>query len=276
MAGYGRKLWDNLEIEYDDFVRTTDKNHEEKVQQIFEYLLEKGDIYKGKYVGNYCKSDESYFTDTQLVNGRCPDCGKEVIQMEEESYFFNMKKYQKRLEEYYETHPDFILPHYRKNEILNNFIIPGLEDLSVTRTSFNWGIPVKSDQKHVIYVWLDALTNYITFLGYDVDTDTKKIVKTKNERLYDKFWPANVHIVGKDIIRFHAIYWPIFLMALDIEIPKTIYAHNWFIRKDGKMSKSVGNVVYPEDIKDLLGLDVLRYILLREMPYTHDRNNICR
>ena len=186
MAGYGKKLWNDLEIEYDDFVRTTDKNHEEKVQQIFEYLLEKGDIYKGKYVGNYCKSDESYFTDTQLVNGRCPDCGKEVIQMEEESYFFNMKKYQKRLEEYYEIHPDFILPHYRKNEILNNFIIPGLEDLSVTRTSFNWGVKVKSDPKHVIYVWLDALTNYITFLGYDVDIDTKKIVKTKNERLYDQ------------------------------------------------------------------------------------------
>ena len=270
MAEYGKKLWDTLKIGYDDFVRTTDKNHEQQVQKIFEYLLEKGDIYKGKYIGNYCKSDESYFTDLQLVNGRCPDCGKEVVQMEEESYFFDMKKYQRRLEEYYETHEKFILPEYRKNEILNNFIKPGLEDLSVTRTSFNWGVKVKSDPKHVIYVWLDALTNYITFLGYDVDIDSKKIVKTENERLYDKFWPANVHIVGKDIIRFHAIYWPIFLMALGIEIPETIYAHNWFIRKDGKMSKSVGNVVYPEDIVNTLGLDVLRYILLREMPYTHD------
>ena len=270
MAEYDKKLWDNLKIDYDNFVRTTDKKHEEQVQKIFEYLLEQGDIYKGKYVGNYCKSDESYFTDLQLVDGRCPDCGKEVIQMEEESYFFNMKKYQKRLEEYYEKHNKFILPEYRKNEILNNFIKPGLEDLSVTRTSFNWGVKVKSDPKHVIYVWLDALTNYITFLGYDVDIDSKKIVKSKKERLYDKFWPANVHIVGKDIIRFHAIYWPIFLMALGIEIPETIYAHNWFIRKDGKMSKSVGNVVYPEDIANIVGLDVLRYILLREMPYTHD------
>ena len=181
MAEYAKKLWDNLKIDYDNFIRTTDKKHEEQVQKIFEYLVEQGDIYKGKYVGNYCKSDESYFTDLQLVDGRCPDCGKEVIQMEEESYFFNMKKYQKRLEEYYEKHNKFILPEYRKNEILNNFIKPGLEDLSVTRTSFNWGVKVKSDPKHVIYVWLDALTNYITFLGYDVVIDSKKIVKSKKE-----------------------------------------------------------------------------------------------
>ena len=270
MAEYAKNLWKELKIDYNDFVRTTDKSHEEQVQKIFEYLLENGDIYKGKYVGNYCKSDESYFTDLQLVDGRCPDCGKEVVQMEEESYFFNMKKYQKRLEEYYEKHDKFILPEYRKNEVLNNFIRPGLEDLSVTRTSFNWGIKVKSDPKHVVYVWLDALTNYITFLGYDIDIDTRKIVKKDKERLFDKFWPANLHIVGKDIVRFHAIYWPIFLMALGIEEPETIYAHNWFVRKDGKMSKSVGNVIYPEEMARIIGLDVLRYILLREMPYTHD------
>lgn len=264
------KLWKTMKIDYNKFMRTTDEEHVKVVQDIFEKLLAQGDIYKGYYEGWYCEPCESYFTDLQLVDGKCPDCGREVKKMKEEAYFFNMKKYADRLLEYYNTHEEFIKPDYRKTEMINNFIKPGLEDLCVTRTSFSWGVPVKSDPKHVIYVWLDALTNYITFLGYDVDIDSKKIVKSKKERLYDKFWPANVHIVGKDIIRFHAIYWPIFLMALGIKIPETIYAHNWFIRKDGKMSKSVGNVVYPEDIANILRLDVLRYILLREMPYTHD------
>ena len=260
MAQMAKELWAKMDINYDDFIRTIDERHEKIVQKIFDKFMEQGDIYKGEYEGWYCVPCESFFTETQLVDGKCPDCGREVKLMKEESYFFNMKKYADRLLKYYDEHPDFIKPDYRKTEMINNFIKPGLEDLCVTRTTFDWGIKVLKDPKHVIYVWLDALTNYITALGYLSDDDT----------LFKKYWPADVHVVGKDIARFHLIYWPIFLMALDLPLPKQILVHNWIMMKDGKMSKSKGNVVYPELLIDRYGLDATKYYLLREMPVSND------
>ena len=260
MANETIKLWEKMDIQYDDFIRTTEHRHEKIVQEIFEKLLKQGDIYLGEYEGWYCLPCETYFTETQLVDGKCPDCGREVKRMKEESYFFNMKKYQKRLEEFYEQNPNFIEPVSRKNELFNNFIKPGMEDLCVSRTSFDWGIKVKENPKHVIYVWLDALTNYITALGYLSDDDSK----------FKKYWPADLQIIGKDIIRFHGIYWPIFLMALGLQIPKKIYAHGFISIKNGKMSKSKGNVIYPDQMIDRYGLDATKYYLLREFPYDKD------
>ena len=260
MAKMAKDLWKKMDIKYDYFIRTTEERHVKAVQKIFEYFLEKGDIYKGEYEGWYCMPCETYFTKTQLVDGKCPDCGREVKLLKEEAYFFNMKKYTDRLIKFYEENPNFIEPEYRKNEIFNNFIKPGLEDLCVTRSTFDWGVQVKSDPKHVVYVWLDALTNYITALGYGSDDDT----------LFKKYWPADLQVVGKDIIRFHGIYWPIFLMALDLPLPKKIYAHGFIMMKDGKMSKSKGNVVYPEILIDRYGLDATKYFLMREFPYGQD------
>ena len=254
------KLWKTMKIDYNKFMRTTDEEHVKVVQNIFEKLLAQGDIYKGYYEGWYCEPCESYFTDLQLVDGKCPDCGREVKKMKEEAYFFNMKKYADRLLEYYNTHEEFIKPDYRKTEMINNFIKPGLEDLCVTRTSFSWGVPVKSDPKHVIYVWLDALTNYITAIGYGSD----------NTKQFNELWPADLHIVGKDIARFHLIYWPIFLMALNLPLPKQILVHNWITMKNGKMSKSVGNVIYPESLIERYGLDATKYYLIRQMPTSSD------
>lgn len=253
MADEAQKLWKFMKIDNNDFIRTTEERHTKRVEEIFDRLMEQGDIYKGEYTGKYCVPCETFFTETQLANGKCPDCGRDVVDMKEEAYFFNMKKYQKRLEEFYEENPNFIEPAYRKNELFNNFIKPGLEDLCVTRTSFDWGVKVKKDSKHVVYVWLDALTNYITALGYG----------SEDETLFNKFWPADLHVVGKDIIRFHGIYWPIFLMALDLPLPKKLLAHGWIMMKDGKMSKSVGNVVYPELLINRYGLDATKYYLLR-------------
>ena len=260
MAQMAKDLWAKMHIKYDYFIRTTDENHEKAVQKIFEYFLEKGDIYKGEYEGWYCMPCETYFTKTQLVDGKCPDCGREVKLLKEEAYFFNMKKYTDRLLKFYEDNPDFVEPAYRKTEMINNFIKPGLEDLCVTRTSFDWGIKIPNDPKHVIYVWLDALTNYLTALGYMQEDDT----------LFKKYWPADVQVVGKDIARFHLIYWPIFLMALDLPIPKKFIVHNWIMMKDGKMSKSKGNTVYPEKLIDRYGVDATRYYLLRIVPASQD------
>ena len=260
IAQMAKELWKKMDIQYDDFLQTTQERHKIIVQKIFDRFMEQGDIYKGEYEGWYCIPCETYFTQTQLKDGKCPDCERDVQIMKEESYFFNMKKYTDRLLRYYEENPDFIKPEYRKNEMINNFIKPGLEDLCVSRTSFEWGIKVLKNPKHIVYVWLDALTNYITALGYLSDDD----------KLFNKYWPANLQIVGKDIARFHLIYWPIFLMALDLPLPKTILVHNWIMMKDGKMSKSKGNVIYPETLIDRYGLDSVKYFLLREMPVNQD------
>ncbi len=259
-ATEAKKLWKLLDVDYDDFIRTTEERHTEKVEKIFEKFLKNNDIYKGEYEGLYCTPCESFWTESQLIDGKCPDCQREVKKMKEEAYFFNMKKYVDKLLKFYDENPNFIEPISRKNEIINNFIKPGLEDLCVTRTTFDWGVKVKSDPKHVVYVWLDALTNYITSLGYMSDDDS----------LFKKYWPADVQLVGKDIIRFHAIYWPIFLIALDLPLPKKIYAHGWFMMKDGKMSKSKGNVIYPDSLVDRYGVDAVRYFLIRELPYGQD------
>lgn len=260
IAASAKKLWNTMDISYNDFIQTTETRHKESVEKIFQKFLDNGDIYKGEYEGLYCVPCESYYTETQLVDGKCPDCGREVQKVKEESYFFNMKKYADRLLAYYENNVEFIEPESRKNEMINNFIKPGLEDLSVSRTSFDWGIKVPGNPKHVIYVWVDALSNYITSLGYGSD----------NEELFNKYWPADVHVVGKDIVRFHTIYWPIFLMALDLPLPKKIFAHGFIMMKDGKMSKSKGNVVYPEMLIERYGLDATRYFLLRELPFGQD------
>lgn len=260
MAAAAKQVWSTMDITYDDFIRTTETRHKEGVERIFKTFLDNGDIYKGEYEGWYCTPCESFFTENQLDNGNCPDCGRPVHKVKEESYFFNMKKYAGRLLEYYENNVEFIEPESRKNEMINNFIKPGLEDLSVSRTSFDWGIPVPGDPKHVIYVWVDALSNYITSLGYGSDDDS----------LFNKYWPADVHVVGKDIVRFHTIYWPIFLMALDLPLPKKVFAHGFIMMKDGKMSKSKGNVVYPEMLVERYGLDATRYFLLRELPFGSD------
>ncbi|MGV3488428.1 MAG: methionine--tRNA ligase [Tuberibacillus sp.] len=255
-----KTLWDKLDISYDDFIRTTEERHKKSVQKIFKRLVDQGDIYLGEYEGWYCTPCESFFTEHQLVNGNCPDCGRPVEKVKEESYFFKMSKYVDRLLAYYEENPDFIQPESRKNEMINNFIKPGLEDLAVSRTAFEWGIKVPDDPKHVVYVWIDALTNYITALGYGSDDESK----------FNQYWPADVHLVGKEIVRFHTIYWPIMLMALDLPLPKKVYGHGWLLMKDGKMSKSKGNVVDPEPIIDRYGLDALRYYLLREVPFGSD------
>ncbi len=260
IAEASKKTWATMNISYDDFIQTTEKRHTQAVEKIFKKFLDNGDIYKGEYEGLYCTPCESFFTETQLVEGNCPDCGRPVHKVKEESYFFNMKKYADRLLDYYENNVEFIEPESRKNEMINNFIKPGLEDLSVSRTSFDWGIHVPGDAKHVIYVWVDALTNYITSLGYMSDDDS----------LFKKYWPADVHVVGKDIVRFHTIYWPIFLMALDLPLPKKVFAHGFIMMKDGKMSKSKGNVVYPEMLVEKYGLDATRYFLLRELPFGQD------
>lgn len=260
IAEAAKKLWALMDISYDDFIQTTQERHTKAVEKIFQKFLDNGDIYKGEYEGWYCTPCESFFTETQLVDGNCPDCGRPVHKVKEESYFFNMKKYADRLLSYYEENLGFIEPESRKNEMINNFIKPGLEDLSVSRTSFDWGIKVPEDPKHVIYVWVDALTNYITSLGYLSDDET----------LFNKYWPADVHVVGKDIVRFHTIYWPIFLMALDLPLPKKVFAHGFIMMKDGKMSKSKGNVIYPEMLIERYGLDATRYFLLRELPFGSD------
>ncbi|MGC7931164.1 methionine--tRNA ligase [Lysinibacillus sp. VIII_CA] len=260
IAESAKKLWALMDITYDDFIQTTQERHTKAVEKIFQKFLDNGDIYKGEYEGWYCTPCESFFTETQLVDGNCPDCGRPVHKVKEESYFFNMKKYADRLLAYYEENLVFIEPESRKNEMINNFIKPGLEDLSVSRTSFDWGIKVPGDAKHVIYVWVDALTNYITSLGYLSDDET----------LFNKYWPADVHVVGKDIVRFHTIYWPIFLMALDLPLPKKVFAHGFIMMKDGKMSKSKGNVIYPEMLIERYGLDATRYFLLRELPFGSD------
>ena len=262
ISGEIKNIWDLMNTSYDKFIRTTDADHERQVQKIFKKLYEQGDIYKGEYVGKYCTPCESFFTDSQLVDGKCPDCGRPVQEAKEEAYFFKLSKYQDRLMKHIEQNPDFIQPESRKNEMINNFIKPGLQDLCVSRTSFKWGIPVDFDDKHVIYVWVDALSNYITGLGYDVDGN--------NDELYKKYWPADLHLIGKDILRFHTIYWPIMLMALGVPLPKQIFGHPWLIQNDGKMSKSKGNVMYADDMVRLFGVDAVRFFVLHEMPFEND------
>jgi len=262
VAGQVRDIWDLMNTSYDKFIRTTDEPHEKQIQKIFKKLYDQGDIYKGHYEGLYCTPCESFFTESQLVDGKCPDCGAEVIPAQEEAYFFKMSKYADRLIEHINTHPEFIQPVSRKNEMMNNFLLPGLQDLCVSRTSFSWGIPVDFDPKHVVYVWLDALTNYITGIGYDCDGNSTEQFK--------KDWPADLHLIGKDIIRFHTIYWPIFLMALDLPLPKQIFGHPWLIQGDGKMSKSKGNVLYADELVDFFGVDAVRYFVLHEMPFEND------
>ncbi len=258
-----KRIWDLMNTSYDRFVRTTDPKHEKVVQHIFKKMYDNGDIYKGEYEGLYCTPCESFWTESQLVDGKCPDCGREVIPQKEEAYFFRLSKYQKKLEDYIEAHPDFIEPVSRKNEMLNNFIKPGLQDLCVSRTSLKWGIPVDFDDKHVVYVWLDALTNYITNIGYDVDAQTEE---------FKKYWPADLHLIGKDIIRFHSIYWPCFLWSLGLELPKKIFGHPWLLMNSDKMSKSKGNVIYADDLVEKFGVDAVRFYLLHEIPFASDGN----
>ena len=262
VAGQVKAIWDLMNTSYDKFIRTTDADHEAQVQKIFKRLYDQGDIYKGYYEGMYCTPCESFFTESQLVDGKCPDCGREVQPAKEEAYFFKMSKYADRLIQYINDHPEFIQPVSRKNEMMNNFLLPGLQDLCVSRTSFNWGVPVSFDPKHVTYVWLDALTNYITGLGYDCDGNSSEMFK--------KYWPADLHLIGKDIIRFHTIYWPIFLMALDLPLPKQVFGHPWLLQGDGKMSKSKGNVLYADTLVDFFGVDAVRYFVLHEMPFDND------
>ena len=262
VAGEIKRIWDLMNTSYDKFIRTTDEYHEKQVQKIFKKLYDKGDIYKGHYEGMYCTPCESFWTESQLVDGKCPDCGREVKPAKEEAYFFKMSKYADRLIDYINEHPEFIQPVSRKNEMMNNFLLPGLQDLCVSRTSFKWGIPVDFDDRHVVYVWLDALTNYITGLGYDCDGD--------NDELFKKYWPADLHLIGKDIIRFHTIYWPIFLMALDLPLPKQVFGHPWLLQGGDKMSKSKGNVIYADDMADMFGVDAVRYFVLHEMPFEND------
>ena len=262
VSGQIKSIWDLMNTSYDKFIRTTDEDHEKQVQKIFKKMYAKGDIYKGEYEGMYCTPCESFFTESQLVDGKCPDCGRPCVPAKEEAYFFKMSKYADRLIEHIKTHPEFIQPESRKNEMMNNFLLPGLQDLCVSRTSFKWGIPVDFDPKHVVYVWLDALTNYITGIGYDCDGD--------NSELFNKMWPADLHLIGKDIIRFHTICWPIFLMSLDLPLPKQVFGHPWLLQGDGKMSKSKGNVIYADELVDFFGVDAVRYFVLHEMPFDND------
>ena len=262
VSGQIKNIWDLMNTSYDKFIRTTDEDHEKQVQKIFKKMYAKGDIYKGEYEGMYCTPCESFFTESQLVDGKCPDCGRPCVPAKEEAYFFKMSKYADRLIEHIKTHPEFIQPESRMNEMMINFLLPGLQDLCVSRTSFKWGIPVDFDPKHVVYVWLDALTNYITGIGYDCDGD--------NSELFNKMWPADLHLIGKDIIRFHTIYWPIFLMSLDLPLPKQVFGHPWLLQGDGKMSKSKGNVIYADELVDFFGVDAVRYFVLHEMPFDND------
>jgi methionyl-tRNA synthetase len=262
VSGEIKRIWDLMNTSYDKFIRTTDKDHEEQVKKIFKKMYAKGDIYKGHYEGMYCTPCESFFTESQLVDGKCPDCGRPCVPAKEEAYFFKMSKYADRLIDYINTHPDFIQPESRKNEMMNNFLLPGLQDLCVSRTSFKWGIPVDFDPKHVVYVWLDALTNYITGIGYDCDGNSSD--------KFNKYWPADLHLIGKDIIRFHTIYWPIFLMSLDLPLPKQVFGHPWLLQGDGKMSKSKGNVIYADELVEFFGVDAVRYFVLHEMPFEND------
>ena len=262
VSGEIKRIWDLMNTSYDKFIRTTDADHEKQVQKIFKKMYAKGDIYKGHYEGMYCTPCESFFTESQLVDGKCPDCGREVKPAKEEAYFFRMSKYAQRLIDHINSHPEFIQPVSRKNEMMNNFLLPGLQDLCVSRTSFKWGIPVDFDEKHVVYVWLDALTNYITGIGYDAEGNSSE--------QYKKLWPADLHLIGKDIIRFHTIYWPIFLMALNEPLPKQVFGHPWLLQGDGKMSKSKGNVLYADDLVDFFGVDAVRYFVLHEMPFEND------
>ena len=267
VSGQIKTIWDLMNTSYDKFIRTTDDYHEKQVQKIFKKLYEQGDIYKGFYEGMYCTPCESFFTSSQLVDGKCPDCGRECQPAKEEAYFLKLSKYADRLIEHINTHPEFIQPESRKNEMMNNFLLPGLQDLCVSRTSFKWGIPVDFDPDHVVYVWIDALSNYITGLGFDLDgNDTLE----NGEDLYKKFWPADLHLIGKDILRFHTIYWPIMLMALDLPLPKQVFGHPWLLQGDGKMSKSKGNVIYADDLVDIFGVDAVRYFVLHEMPFEND------
>ena len=261
-AGEIKRIWDLMNTSYDRFIRTTDEDHEKQIQKIFRKLYDQGDIYKGEYEGLYCTPCESFFTESQLVDGKCPDCGREVQPAKEEAYFLRLSKYEGRLIEYINEHPEFIQPESRKNEMMNNFLLPGLQDLCVSRTSFKWGIPVDFDPDHVVYVWIDALSNYITGLGFDMDGN--------HDELYQKYWPCDLHLIGKDILRFHTIYWPIMLMALDIPLPKQVFGHPWLIQSDGKMSKSKGNVIYADDLVEMFGVDAVRYFVLHEMPFEND------